>query len=186
MRPRLPLLSLLALGWGCGEGKEPVDSGAPADSEPSCVPEDEIPYDGVDQDCDGADLVDVDGDGQDSTEVGGRDCDDTNPEVHAGNAEECNGIDDDCDGLIDADDTYNLVGGETAYRDDDGDGYGDPDTEAVFCEVPSGWIATSQDCDDSNAAVYPGAKEICDDGLDNDCRGWDAECREPQVIGATI
>ena len=186
MRPLLPLLSLLALAWGCGEGKEPVDSGGPGDSTPDCIPADEIPYDGIDQDCDGEDLTDVDGDGQDSTEVGGRDCDDTDPEVHAGNAEECNGIDDDCDGLIDADDTYNLVGGETAYHDADGDGYGDPDTEAVFCEVPSGWIASSDDCDDGDAAVYPGAKEICDDGLDNDCRGWDAECREPQVIGATL
>ncbi len=186
MRPLLPLLSLLALAWGCGEGKEPVDSGGPGDSTPDCIPTDEIPYDGVDQDCDGEDLTDVDGDGQDSTEVGGRDCDDTDPEVHAGNAEECNGIDDDCDGLIDADDTYNLVGGETAYHDADGDGYGDPDTEAVFCEVPSGWLAMSEDCDDSDASVHPGAKEICDDGIDNDCRGWDAECREPQVICATL
>ena len=29
----------------------------------------------------------------------------------------------------------------------------------------------SLDCDDNNAAVYPGAGEICDNGLDDDCDG---------------
>jgi len=37
---------------------------------------DEIPYNGVDEDCDGVDLTDVDEDGYDSWEVGGEDCDD--------------------------------------------------------------------------------------------------------------
>ncbi len=27
------------------------------------------------------------------------------------------------------------------------------------------------DCDDTNPAVHPGALEICDDGIDNDCNG---------------
>ena len=27
------------------------------------------------------------------------------------------------------------------------------------------------DCDDTDAAVYPGAEDICDDGIDSDCRG---------------
>lgn len=39
-------------------------------------------------------------------------------------------------------------------EDDDGDGYGE----------------SSGDCDDENAAVFPGAEETCD-GVDNDCDG---------------
>ena len=41
---------------------------------------DEIPYDGIDQDCDGRDLVDNDGDGY-NFDV---DCDDNNPDIHPG------------------------------------------------------------------------------------------------------
>jgi hypothetical protein len=32
-----------------------------------------------------------------------------------------------------------------------------------------GWTLQQGDCDDSNAAVYPGAPELWQDGLDNDC-----------------
>ena len=41
----------------------------------------ETPYDGVDQDCTGADLTDVDGDGVDAIAAGGTDCDDADPRV---------------------------------------------------------------------------------------------------------
>ena len=44
---------------------------------------------------------DVDADGYTSISCGGSDCDDTNPAVHPGATEICNGIDDNCDGLID-------------------------------------------------------------------------------------
>lgn len=60
----------------------------------------ERPYDGMDQDCDGADLTDVDGDGQDATRVGGTDCMDRNPRVHVGAPDRrVDGIDQDCDGV---------------------------------------------------------------------------------------
>lgn len=67
--------------------------------------------DGIDQDCDGADLDcnDVDNDGDGQTENEG-DCDDTNLTVYTGAPELCDGIDNDCDAVIDPD------------CDDDGDG----------------------------------------------------------------
>ncbi len=45
----------------------------------------EIPYDGIDNDCDGSDLTDVDGDGYDAEIVGGEDCDDENPLINPDN-----------------------------------------------------------------------------------------------------
>jgi len=51
------------------------------DSSEACIPSDEIPYDGLDQDCDGADLSDVDGDGYHAVIAGGEDCDDQDSEV---------------------------------------------------------------------------------------------------------
>ena len=63
----------------------------------------EIPYDGVDQDCDGLDLMDVDGDGFDGGPTG-PDCDDARALIFPGAAEICSdGLDGDCDGVADAD-----------------------------------------------------------------------------------
>ncbi len=63
----------------------------------------EVPYDGVDQDCDGADLVDVDGDGYDAEAVGGPDCDDDDVDIHPGRVDLADDVDQDCDGLVDED-----------------------------------------------------------------------------------
>jgi hypothetical protein len=64
----------------------------------------EVPYDGIDQDCSGADLTDVDKDGYAAEAAGGTDCDDTDLHVHPG-AVEIDGdfIDNDCDGVVDTD-----------------------------------------------------------------------------------
>ena len=56
---------------------------------------DEVPYDGIDQNCDDEDLVDVDGDGFASVNVpDGSDCDDDNPDIYPGS-----GCEDDGDGF---------------------------------------------------------------------------------------
>ncbi|MCB9758248.1 MAG: putative metal-binding motif-containing protein [Alphaproteobacteria bacterium] len=72
------------------------------DSDAAVHPEaDEVPYNGVDEDCDGEDLLDVDGDGWEAWTVGGEDCRDGNAAVHPDAVELCNGADEDCDEAVD-------------------------------------------------------------------------------------
>jgi len=42
------------------------------------------------------------------------------------------------------------------YRDQDGDGHGDADDAVVSCEEPSGYVDSSDDCDDDDAFTHPG------------------------------
>ncbi|MDP2159664.1 MAG: MopE-related protein, partial [Flavobacterium sp.] len=69
---------------------------------------------------------------------------------------------------------HEVIALSTWYLDSDGDGYytGEP---IVACVSPgSGYVTTvigGNDCNDSNAAVNPGATEICFDGIDNNCNG---------------
>jgi len=161
------LAALLLLLAGCSPAT--VDSPEP-DSSQACTPTDEIPYDGLDQDCNGADLSDVDGDGFAAVIAGGEDCDDQDPEVRPDAAEVCNGIDDDCDGITDAQD-QDIADAATWYADADADGFGDAGDSALECSQPEGFVEDDSDCDDTNAAVNPGADEICNQ-LDDDCDGY--------------
>jgi len=76
----------------------------------------------------------------------------------------CDGLDNDCDGMIDEGVKI------TTYLDADGDGFGDRDTPAVSCVPPDGYVSDGSDCNDACDSCHPGAAEICDE-LDNDCDG---------------
>jgi len=150
------------------------------------------------------------------------DCDDDSDLIAPDATEICNGIDDDCDELVDAADLdVDLSSAPTWWADFDQDGWGNADISVVACEQPnfyadndldcddgddtSGpevewWIdgdgdgvgaggtvgpqcdqpsplavpvMGDEDCDDSNSSVYPGAPDVCGDGLDADCDGDD-------------
>lgn len=60
----------------------------------------------------------------------------------------------------------------TYYRDADGDTFGDPTNTTQTCAMtpPAGYVANHSDCNDQDASIKPGAKELCD-GVDNDCNG---------------
>ena len=108
--------------------------------------------------------LDRDGDGYGTCPT---DCDDTNPEVNPGRGEALygilcsDGLDNDCDGLIDDADP----GCEQECQDLDGDGFGDP--ASVYCTYDA------RDCDDTDPDINPLNEEDefveCNDGLDNDC-----------------
>ncbi|MFH1464574.1 MAG: MopE-related protein [Pseudomonadota bacterium] len=102
------------------------------------------------------------------------DCDDAHADAHPGATEHCDGYDDDCDGLVDEADAADAP---TWYIDYDRDGYGSPSYTARACSAPSGYVEPDTDCDDTDASVYPGAPEICGDGVNNDCDGgWFDDC----------
>ena len=56
------------------------------------------------------------------------------------------------------------------FADADGDGFGNAAVSINACTQPSGFVANSTDCNDANAAIKPGAIEICN-GIDDDCNG---------------
>ena len=103
--------------------------------------------DGIDQDCNGADLMCPD---VPTAEIcDGRDND------FDGSIDE--GCDDDDDGYCDAVMTMGVSGAPTCLN------------------TPVGYTF-GNDCDDSNASRHPYATETCGDGIDQDCNGADLAC----------
>ncbi|MBM4394984.1 MAG: putative metal-binding motif-containing protein [Deltaproteobacteria bacterium] len=78
--------------------------------------------------------------------------------------EQCNGEDDDCDGV--ADDGVTIL----FYRDADQDGYGVTEDGVSACEAPPGFVPDGGDCDDGDDTINPAAIETCD-LVDQDCDG---------------
>ena len=101
------------------------------------------------------------------------DCDDRDNRINPDADERCDGVDNDCDGLVDADDG-SILGLPFWGPDEDGDGFGDAEVGYRACEAPDdAWIENASDCDDTDAGVFPGAEEVCGDDKDNDCDGVD-------------
>lgn len=94
------------------------------------------------------------------------DCNDANAAIHPGVAEICNGLDDDCAGGADDGLTF-----KNYYVDADADTYGSSIAAPVnACAAIPGYVLDNTDCNDGNAAVFPGASEVCN-GIDDDCAG---------------
>lgn len=79
--------------------------------------------------------------------------------------EVCDREDNDCDGAVDEE----AADAVEFYADGDGDGYGEDATVAMGCTVPVGYVEAGGDCEDRDAAIHPGAAEICGDGIAQSC-----------------
>ena len=76
-----------------------------------------------------------------------------------------------------------ILSGQNAveyYRDFDDDGFGDAGQSVLAKSQPEGYVTDDTDCDDADPTVFPGAQEICGDGIDQDCDGTDPICDADQ------
>jgi hypothetical protein len=138
-----------------GDCNDSDDLFYPGASETSCT-------DPNDYNCDGVTgLVDSDGDGFGACE----ECDDNDPEVNPDASETCDGVDEDCNGLVDDEPSDST----SWFVDVDGDGFAGS-TVRVACAQAADLYLLSTDCNDADPLVFPGAAERCN-GDDDNCNG---------------
>jgi hypothetical protein len=102
-----------------------------------------------------------DSDGDGTADV--YDCEPEDGTRYPGAEELCNGLDDDCDGVVDE--------GGVAFPDNDGDGFGDSDHPGrAGCDIADGWVGNALDCADDDPDRHPGMDEACN-GVDDNCDG---------------
>ncbi|MCP4868702.1 MAG: hypothetical protein GY898_08290 [Proteobacteria bacterium] len=133
---------------------------------------------------------DLDGDGFVTDALGGTDCDDTDPLVHVGAEEICDGVDSNCNGEtpeneVDEDgDGWFRCGGDCDDQDDEqhperdeGCDFKDSDCDGFLGDDEldldnDGYSACDGDCEPENEAAHPGPHaEVCD-GIDTNCDGF--------------
>ncbi|MDP2314090.1 MAG: putative metal-binding motif-containing protein [Pseudomonadota bacterium] len=174
-------------GDGFGDAALPIEACEPPGTEvldaTDCDDANAAAYPGAPEDCTIAFDANCDGssgyaDADDDGTAACEDCDDANPSIHPGAAEFCDGLDSDCDDLVDED----AADGRLYYPDADGDSYGDLAGAARACEAPEGWGTNFSDCDDTTAAVSPSVAEACN-GIDDDC---DGSTDEGDATGALV
>jgi hypothetical protein len=110
----------------------------------------------------------------------GGDCDDGDGTIHPKAAEVVGDeIDQDCSVT------------ETCFVDADDDGYADAEatveSKDLDCTDPpeAGAKDAAGDCDDADPAVHPGAKEVCANGIDEDCDDSAGTCGLPSSVDLT-
>ena len=93
------------------------------------------------------------------------DCDDSDPDLNPNTPETCDGTDENCNGQID--DGFLFY---DWFADNDGDGFGNPQSVINSCSVLSGYVQNNADCNDSDNTYNPNTPETCD-GTDENCNG---------------
>lgn len=173
----------LALFAACGGGSDSTTTTDTPDATPGCTTT--TYYPDVDGDGYGDMTKSMDAcDAPDGYITRGGDCDDGDAKIHPGVAEVCDGKDNDCNGQTDdADANVAPTTQHAYYKDGDGDGYGDTATKKLACAAPAGYVDKDADCDDTDAAVHPGAVEVCDH-VDNNCNGL-VDAADPDIDAST-
>jgi hypothetical protein len=144
---------LLWVMAGCGSLHYYPDSFEPGETDtPGSTPgdDDEEPEEACEEPCD------ADGDGEPAADGGGKDCDDEDPDIYPGAPEACDGLDNDCDEIV----------------DDDADGDGVGVCEDCDDEDNERFPGALEDCD--------GLDSDCDE---LDCLQWEEDF-ESGVLGA--
>ncbi len=148
--------------------------------------------DEIDEDGNSTYYLDADGDGfgnpavsisacapPETYSANNEDCDDSDSLIYPDATENCDGIDNNCNGNIDGEEAADAI---LVYTDADEDGYGD-DTQAQYvCAITSMQAAVGGDCDDTDASVFPSATEVCN-SKDDDCDSL-IDALDPDITGS--